>query len=426
MMKKILIPLLIFATVFTLCAADFRLLSFADYYGRIEPGESYDSLRTRFYIQPELQTSLFNFDLTLSANLWYQGVGDEDFIATDNILREAYISFPLGDFDVALGQKFETFGFADLYSPLNVINGSDPTIYSLDDAVDGKRADAMIQIQFYPNFDDTIELIYVPFPRPDYIAKGEVELDNGTNRVILNFNEEAYLTDPAHSIFMRYYHFSSNFDLQLIYACYVEQSPGFDLEKLDSNSPLLTGTGKTVYTRNNLFGIGVSTPLGETILSEDFAFTMTEDSNGSDMGIKNSRITANTQFTRSILNGTFAQLNVIYQYILNYDNFKGDYDDPVYSDLSEEINDYFVQPQQHIAFAVLHLHKAFLREKLFLALNTAYIHPEVYIAPRISYALSDRLMVESGADIFTSEPSDNDLVRSNQYDNFFIRIKYEY
>ena len=425
-MKRLLSALLLTTTLSVLSAGEFRLLSFADYYGRIENGEDYENLRNRYYAQPEFQASLFNFavDFTASANVWYEPIGEEGFVDPANILREAYFSFPMGDFDLSFGQKFETFGFADVFSPLNVINGSNPFLFSLDDPYDARRADLMAQVQYYPNFDDTLELIYIPVPRPNFEPRGSIVMSG--NSVILDFDDQPYLTGNTHSLFLRYYHFSSNYDLQLVYGWYTDQNPGFDLSDIEETATDLRGTADLYYSRNNLFGAGISTTVGNTVISEDLAFTMTDDLDGNDPGVKNSFITADTQFTRTILNGTFAQLNIIYQYILNHDKTDETYDSALYDNLKDEFNDYFIQPQKHIAFAIVHLHKSFLREKLYLGMNAGYLHPNIYFAPRVSYALSDRLKMVTGADINTGEPSGNSLVRSYDYDNFYIRMKYEY
>jgi len=410
-------------------AADVRVLTFADYYGQIEPGESYENLRNRYYIQPELRTSLFNnyMDLELSGNFWYQPIGTEEFTAPENIIREAYISTALGSFDMSLGQKFETFGFADAFSPLNILNGSNTTIFSLDDSIDAKRADLMFQIQFYPNFDDTIELIYEPFPRPDYDPRESIDGSEENSLVSIQMESPSYLTQSAHSFFARYYHISPGFDMQLVYAWYRDKTPGFDLTSLTDNGINLNGDIETVYTRNHLFGGAISTTMGEIVLSEDIAFTLTEDFEGTDPGVKDSSIAANTQITGSILDGTFAQLNIVYQYFFNYDAVDDPYKSSSYDRLIDEINDYHIQPQQNIAFLIGHLHRSFFREKLYTALNAGFFFStDVYLAPRISYGFTDRLKIETGADIRTGTPSGNDLVKSADEDNFFVRLKYEY
>ena len=256
-MKKIFIILTLSLSI-PLFPADgeLRLLSFADYYGSIEPDESYDTLRNRYYFQPQFQASLFGYlvDINLSANLWYQPSGEGEYTAPENILREAYLSLPAGNFDFSLGQKLASFGFSDVYGPLNVINGADQTILSLDDNLDGRRPDGMLQLQYYPNFSDSYELIYIPFPRPDYDPDTDDDESSEEWDLMLNRNSKAYLTDQAHSLFFRYYHFSDTFDLQLVYAWYTEQTPGYDFSELEETDQILTGEIGSVYSRNHLFG----------------------------------------------------------------------------------------------------------------------------------------------------------------------------
>ena len=427
-MKKILQILIFTAVTPLLFSTEFRLLSFADYYGGREPTGSYENLRGRIYLQPQVSTGLFHTpaELTLSANLWYQPLGSESFTTLENILREAYIAFPSGNFDFALGQKFASFGFTDIYSPLNVINGTDATIYSLDDAVNGKRPDGMFQVEYYPNFNDTLEMIYIPFPRASYDPEAEKTVEEGSTAVTVNREYTPYLTDNAHSLFLRYYHFADNFDLQIVYAWYIDRTTGFDLSDLEDSGSILTGEIDTLYNRVNLFGAGISTALGETILSEDLAFSLTEDPDGSDPGIQETSLTANTQISGSILNGTFAQLNIIYQYFFNYQNLQDKYTSAIYSYMIDSINDFSIQPRQHIAFAVAHLHRSFLRDKLYLGINTALLYPDIYLAPRIAYALSDRIRLETGADINTGKAENNPLTGRDETDNFYIRLKCEY
>ncbi len=427
-MKRLLPAVILTVFSFMIYPGELRLLGFADYYGNIEESRGYETLRGRLYFQPRFQAGLFDgrADLTVSANLWYQPIGEDSLVAVENILREAYLWIPAGNFDFSIGQKFAAFGFADAYSPLNVINSSDQTIFSLDDTTDGRRPDGMVQIEYYPNFSDTLELIYVPFPRGDYDPYAEESIQGETYNLDLNRAEKAYLTEKPHSLFARYYHFSDNFDLQLVYAWFTEQTPGYDFSATSTDSGTVAGVLEEVYYRNNLFGAGISTAAGDTILSEDLAFTLTSDREGKDPGIANSSITANTQITGTVLNGTFAQVNIVYQYFLNFGQEEDFYGNPLYRDLISQYNSLVIQPQEQIAFLVAHLHRYFLREKLYLGLNAGLFYPRIYLAPRIEYALSDRMRLEAGADINTGEADNNVFTGKDEADNFYLRVKYEY
>ncbi len=298
--KKISLIILVLIISAPLFALDFQGIIFADYYGEIEPSTNYENLRGRLYFQPGLSGSLFNYsmDFVLSANLFYDPIGDPDLIVPENILREAYISVPFDNFDLSLGQKIVSPGMVDVFSPLNIVNGEYAYKLSLDDPYNGKRADLLAQIQYYPNFDNSIELVYVPFPRPDYEPTNPINMNYpGIIDIDILFNSDPYMLDNAHSFFLTYNHISPGFDLQLNYAYYTEQTPSFNTENLTSGA-LLTGDVESIYTRNQTLGGAYGTSFGGIALVEEVAFNMTKDLPGDKIGIRNSDITINSQITK--------------------------------------------------------------------------------------------------------------------------------
>lgn len=407
-----------------LFSLDFQGIMFADYYGDIEYTTDYENIRSRFYFNPIISGNIFNYavDFEISANLFYDPLGDPSLIEPENILREAYLFIPLGNFDLSFGQKFVSPGMTDIYSPLNNINGEYAYKLSLDDPYDGKRADLMVQIQYYPDFNNSIQLVYVPFPRPDYEPTEDINVEITPDiDMKISFDADPYMLDNAHSFFLAYNHVSADFDFQLNYAFYKEQTPNFDIRDLSYGSSLTLDV-VSKYTRNHTIGGAWGTSFNGYAFVEELAFNLTEDLDGTSIGIKNSDITLNSQIMRTLPGGTFAQLSLIYQYVINFN--KGDTAYP--NDIEKEFNGYFNQPVQHIAFAIIHLHNSFFHDKLYLALNAGYIHPNVYLAPRIAYTISDGMKIETGADINTSKPSDKFLARGNLLDNYYVRLKYEY
>jgi len=426
--KKISLVIILVILFVPLSAVEFQGLIFADYYGDIEPSTNYENLRSRLYFQPVLSGSLFNYtvDFELSGNLYYDPLGDPSFIEGENILKEAYLSLPVGNFDFSIGQKILSPGMVDVFSPLNNINSEYVYKLSLDDPYDSKRADLMVQIQYYPNFDDSIQLVYVPFPRPDYEETRTVTMDSTGIDVDFLFGSDPYLTDSSNSFFISYNHMSSSFDLQFDYAWYTEQTPDFDLSEL-VDGPSLTGNVLPLYTKKHTFGGAYSTSFNGITLVEELAVNLTEDLDGTEIGIKNSDITLNSQITGTLYGGTFAQLNIVYQHVINYDQSGSVYSPLVDDQLIDEFNNYFNQPVQNIAFFIGHLHNSFFREKLYLALNVGFFFStDIYLAPRIAYTLSDEMKIEAGADIKTGEPSEYTLARGNLSDNYYVRLKFEY
>ena len=429
-MKKILFSFLLICAAFTAAAADFEGILFADYYGGIEPTTGYENLRGRLYYQPTLSGSLFDYamDYELSANLYYDFLDGNGAVAPENLLREAYVYIPFETIDLSIGQKFVAPGLVDIYSPLNCVNGEYANKLSLDDPFEGKRADALIQASWYPTYDDTIELIYVPFPRPDYEPTPTVSLSKDHITTDVVFDAEPYMFSNAHSVYLNYYHYGMDYDLQLSYGYYTDQTPGFDLTDASWDTTDLTGTIDTNYTRNHMIGGAFSTNIAGIALTEELALNLTEDFAGTDIGVRNSDITLVSQVLGSLPGGFMTQLDIVYQYIINFDAWK---DSPTYNTsvdtlLAEEFNNYFTQPMQHVAFAILHIQNSFFHDRLAVSLNAGYLHPQVYLAPKVSYALTEKLQLILGGDIKTGDPSDLQLARGNQDDNFYVRVKYEY
>jgi hypothetical protein len=431
-MKKIVkkigfVALLLLLSV-SVSAIDFQGVLFADYFGGFESAVGYENLRGRLYYQPKLAGSLFDYtlDYEISANLYYDFISDPNFINPENILREAYISIPFEKFDISIGQKYVSPGMTDIFSPLNVVNGEYAFKLSLDDPYEGKRADALLQITYYPTYDDSIELVYVPVPRPDFEPTAPVTITDTNVDVDVTFDAAPYLLDSAHSLFLSYTHFDFDYDLQLSYAFYTEQTPSFDLSVLDYSGGVLSGAVGTVYTRNHTFGGAYGTSFNGIAFVEEVAFNVTEDFAGTEIGIKNSDITLNTQITGTVWGGTLAQINIIYQYVINYNKGATPYDSAIQAVLAEEFNGFYLQPVEHIVFAIAHFQNSFFHDKLTVSLNAGYLHPDVYLAPRAAFAITDGLQVAVGADYKTGDPPDRALARGNLVDNFYVRVKYEY
>ena len=426
--KKLCLLIIVLFLTTSLFALDFQGILFADYYGDIEPTTGYENIKGRLYYQPVLSGSLFDYamDYKISANLYYDFLGDPNLVAPENILREAYLFFPFDNFDLFVGQKIVSPGMADVFSPLNCVNGEYAFKLSLDDPYEGKRADALVQVRYYPTYDDLLELVYVPFPRPDYEPTAPVNLAGTGFNIDVKFEADPYMLDNAHSIFLSYNRFSSDFDLQLNYAYYTEQTPNFDLEGLDDSVSPLTGDIVSMYTRNHTFGGAYSTSFQGIAFVEEIAFNLTEDFAGTRIGVKNSDITVNTQFTGTIFGGVIAQLNIIYQYIINFNKSGVVYSPAIDTVLINEFNGYFTQPVEHIVFAIVHFQTSFFHDKLSVVLNAGYLHPDVYLAPRILFAITDGLRIEVGADVKTGDPPTRALARGNLMDNYYVRLKYEY
>jgi hypothetical protein len=285
--------MLILAAIAPLAADEFRFTSFVDHYIGIEPAEGSENLRTRVFMEPWFSGAIGDSGMkwTLSAKTWVQPIGNPGAISPADILDEAWLFLPIGPFDLSLGQKLTGYGFADLFGPLNVVHASNSTPLSLDDAYDSRRPVPMVQLQFYPSYESSIDLVYVPLARP-YREQPDPVYLSGTQDTIL-WNTEPFILDKPHSIFVNYQYYGEKFDFQLFYGWYTDQTPDFIVETVDSAVP---SEITTVYNRAHTFGAAYSTRLGNGTFSQDAAFKWTKDFAGTDIGARNSELTLNTQW----------------------------------------------------------------------------------------------------------------------------------
>ncbi len=429
--KRSLIPftpillLLFLLPLAMLSAQEFRFLTFADYYGGIEASEGYENLRSRIYMRPwfSAYSEELNMEWLLSARLWvepYSEGGGVKAIDPWDILEEAYLLFPFDTFEIALGQKLLTYGFADIYGPLNAPHSAFRSIYSLDDPYESRRADPVVQLKLYPTFEDTISLNYIPVTRPDQEREGDVYLPDTDDTV--TWEDSPYLLDKLHSLFLHYSRYGLNADFQLFYGWYVEHTPDFTIPYVDSAPTTI----EAVYNRKHTFGAAYATRIGNNTLSQDFAFNLTSDLDGTDLGAQNSDITVNTQFLCTLPGNILSQFSLVYSWFPNHDGHS-ETDSVEEKYLEEQIRNFHNQPYEHIAFMVGHFEKSFLREKLKTQLNIGFFFsPNVYIAPRIAYSITDLWAFEAGADITLGDPPDYDLRRNPADDNFYLRLLYRF
>lgn len=404
-------------------AQEFRFTSFVDYYGGIESGEDYENLRSRIFMEPRFSGGGDGgFGWALSADLWVQPTGTPESIESWDILREATLSFPSDNLDVTVGLKTVAYGFADVYGPLNVLHGTNRTLLSLDDAFDQRKGDPLVQVRLYPSLEATVEFVYVPFTRRDVERPGPVPLPGSADAV--EWSDDPFIVDEPHSFVLSYSRYGEKLDVQLLYAWYTEQTPDFQVDEVDAS---VASTIEPVYRKKHTFGAAYATRLGSTTLSQDFAFNLTHNFDGTDIGGQYSDLTVNTQVLANLPFAVLGQFSLVYAYFFNFEEHEKGADAAAADYLSEEIRNFHTQPLQHIAFIVSHFERSFLREKLKAQLNVGFFFsPDVYVAPRFAYALTDYWSLETGADVTFGEPPDRDLRRNPSNDNFYVRLLYRY
>jgi hypothetical protein len=209
-----------------------------------------------------------------------------------------------------------------------------------------------------------------------------------------------------------------------LYGWYTEHTPDFKIDTIDDS---IATDIDVVYNRKQTFGAAYATRLGSATLSQDFAFNLTSDFSGTDIGAQDSDITVNTQILVNLPWNILSQHSFVYAYFFNHDKYDTGSDKVAANALAEEIHDFHIQPYQHILFYVGHFERSFLREKLKAQLNVGFFFsPNIYVAPRLSYSITDRSRWEAGIDYTFGDPPNIDLRRNPSNDNFFTRFVMQY
>jgi hypothetical protein len=358
----------------------------------------------------------------VTANFWVQPAGDPEMIDPWDIPGETFLFFQSDNFDLTLGQKLVSYGYSDVYGPLNVLHSANRILLSVDDPFDNRRPDPLLQIRYFPNFDSSIELTYVPIPRPDKEQSDSVVLPGSSD--VIQWRDDPFISENPHSFFLNYSHYGERVDLQFIYGWYTEQTPDFDIPAADSS---LSTVIKPVYHKKQTMGAAYSTDLGNTTLSQDLALNLTENLDGKDLGGQYSDITLNTQLLANLPGDILSQFSLVYSYFFNYNRYSPGIDPDAADYLAGEVQNFHNQPYEQIAFLVGHFEKSFLREKLKSQLNVGFFFsPDILLTPRLSYALSDYWSIDAGADITLGDPPDLDLRRNPVNDNFYLRVLFRY
>lgn len=424
-MKIHFLFLYLFFLSLALYSVDMELMMQSEYFQGIEPSEEDFNYFWDIYAFMKLSGYHDNSGLEWHLTAQYAAYPLEEDRLLDwrYILDEAYLFLPLGSIDISLGQKYANYGFTDVFSPLNCVNAQITNQYSLDASYLKDLPNPMLHLQYYPSFEDVVELIYIPVSRPDQYSGGQVFLNKGNlNNLSVSMESPAYITESLHNIYFIYNRYSEKADFQFLYGWYMDQTAYFDLDGLSNTGGILNGEIDRSYQRKQTIGAAYSTNIGNFAFSQDLAVNWTENLDGTKAGWRKSDISANSQIQTSLFGGYLTQVTMVYQYLVGYDN-----EENLDEDLQEEFYSYYQQPVPHILFFVGHVEKMYLRDKMKAQLNVGFFFsPDIYIAPRLSYNIKDNLICETGADITLGDPGNLLLKQNAINDNFFFRLKYHY
>ena len=365
----------------------------------------------------------------------------------DDLVRRAYLSFRFDAFDVDLGKKFVRWGTVDFFSPLNVINHADVAgALALGDPLEGPLADPLLHLTVYPADELIVELVYVPFLAPNVVAVDELDLDIGGGGleidVAVRYPELAPFSEFAHSIHGAVSWSTFLADLQVSYSYFRDQLPDLDLSGLNERQvgerTVIEGEVKPAYERAHNFGLGASLSLGGWVISTDVGAKFHErNPYGQRIDIRNPEIRSVLQVDRGFALGPqqfFATGGVIHRLVLYDDSaWQSDYSKFLADFIGDFADRSLLQHEASTWYLLSRLQTGFLREQLNLEATAAWGITEaaLYLAPRVSYALTDTWSVAAGANLWLTldgpDSTKTGVLRlDDAKDNVFVRTTLRY
>ena len=426
-----------------------------DHYGRVAEDQFYTNERVRLTALSQLQATADSGSwaafLELVGFLQY---GADGFAAApdavtvrdlDNLIRQAYLSFRFDAFDVDVGKKFVRWGKVDFFSPLDVVNHTNADVLALDDLLEGSLADPLLHVTAYPTDELSIELVYVPFLAPYVVTVEELDLDFqfGLLDVDVEFRypEVEPFSEFAHSVHGAVSYSTFLADLQLSYSYFRDQIPDLDLSDLEERYDALheiKGLVVPGYGRAHNIGLGGSVGLDGWVISADTGVKFHENNlDGSRIDVKNPEIRTVLQVDHPFTIGQqqlFATAGVIHRLVL-YDKtaWESDYSGFLENIIGSLADRYLLQDEPSSWYLISRLQTSFLREQLSLEASGAWGITEdaLYLAPRVSYALTDTWSVAAGANLWLllGDPDSikTGLLRQDDAkDNVFIQTTLRY
>ena len=363
----------------------------------------------------------------------------------DNLVRQAYASFRFDAFDVEVGKKFVHWGKVDFFSPLDVVNHTNADVLALDDVLEGPLADPLLHVTAYPTDELSIELVYVPFLAPYVVAVEELDIDFQFGLLDvdmeLRYPEVEPFSEFAHSVHGAISYSTFLADLQLSYSWFRDQIPDLDLRGLEERIGVLReieGTLVPAYGRAHNLGLGASIGLDGWVISADIGAKFHHNNlDGSRIDVKNPELRTVLQVDHAVAiaqQQLFATAGVIHRLVLHDETaWVSGYSGFLENIIGSLADRYLLQDEPSNWYLIGRLQTSFLREQLGVAATGVWGITEeaAYLAPRISYALTDTWSVAGGANLWLlldgPDSTRTGLLRlDDAKDNVFIQTTLRY
>ncbi len=360
-------------------------------------------------LEARLQADLFTYtdwaEFKFKGDVWADGVTEKG----EGDIREAlFFSRPSDFLDLKIGRQVLTWGTGDLVF-LNDLFPMDWQSYFIGrDAEYLKAPSDAAKISLFSEIAN-VDLVYTPQFDPDRYITGEyvsywdaAAVDHaGRDDIIHADRPNNWFDDDEFAV--RIYRNVRNYELALYGYWGFWKRPGGQ-----------TASGTVIFPELNVYGASIRGQFAGGIGNLELAYyDSAEDSGGSDPLINNSEMRYVAGYTRDLAMDLNAGLQYYVEQLLDY----GAYEKSL---SGGPARDEF----RHVI--TLQLTQLLMNQTLALSLS-GYYSPsdkDAYLRPKISYDFSDRIIVETGANIFIGKGDHTFFGQFEKDTNIYAAVRY--
>ncbi len=233
-------------------------------------------------------------------------------------LKEAWVSFPAGAFDITAGKQLVTWGQADGSNPTDNINARYIGTRSVSASPEKKLGSPMLNIVYnLPANSGTIQGVFMPVSVPNRMPSMGTFIREETPKLVIENMEGG----------VRVLVFPGTVSLSASYLTILDRYPSDAMET--ALMPVLPIIGPPQFfsvpsvlghNRQHIFGLDAVYLVNGFDFRTEWAYTLTKDAAGTDPFEKNSFLSGVVQGTRSFFNGTTScTISWAPQYIVNFE-----------------------------------------------------------------------------------------------------------
>jgi len=241
----------------------------------------------------------------------YEGSWNERFLF-DADLKEAWLSFAAGDFDIVAGKQLVTWGQADGTNPTDNVNARYIGTRQASTSAEKKLGSPMVNMTY--NLSDnagTVQGLFMPVSVPNRMPPmgGPITV------------EESAITPKNMEGGLRALLYPGAVSVSASWLTILDRYPSDVVETKPSPfAPGVTMPSVLGHNRQHIFGADAVWLVGGFDFRTEWAYTLTKDIEGTDPFEKNSFVSGVVQGSRSFFNGTTSvSLSWAPQYIVNFE-----------------------------------------------------------------------------------------------------------